>query len=160
MNPKFLLCLAAIILLNPAYRVWGSMVVISVNSTNIQTMPFVLKAEPVDYGKKILFRIIANPKGSPYAPDDNMHFSLAGASLTVYAGSNFISSCSVTGQKVPSNMQGVKEPLADKGVLYEFTVSTNYLPSVEFEIGYVSALHPAIDNYRFALQKFAFPEKP
>ena len=51
-------------------------------------------------------------------------------------------------------MQGVKAPLADKGVLFEFTVSTNYLTSVQFEIGYGSALHPAIDNYRFALQTF------
>jgi hypothetical protein len=48
----------------------------------------------------------------------------------------------------------VKAPLADKGVLFEFTVSTNYLASVQFEIGYGSSLHPAIDNYRFALQTF------
>lgn len=154
MKPKLLLCLAAVILLNPAYRVLGSMVILSVDSTNIQTLPFVVKTEEADYGRKILFRVIADPKGAPYAPEDNMHFSLGRASLSVYDGTNCISSCSVAGQKVPSNMRDVKPPLADKGVLFEFTVGTNYLRSVEFEIGYGSTLHPAIDNYRFALQTF------
>jgi hypothetical protein len=127
----------------------------SVLFSTIQTLPFVVKTEKIDYGKQILFRVVADPKGAPYAPDDNMHFSLGGASLSVYDGTNCISSCSVAGQKVPSNMRDMKPPLADKGVLFEFTVGTNYLRSVEFEIGYGSALHPTIDNYRFALQTFA-----
>jgi hypothetical protein len=154
MKIKIILGLAAVILFNSAYRVLGSMVTISVDSTNIQTLPFVIKTEKIDYGKQIRFSVVADPKGAPYAPDDNMHFSLGGASLSVYDGTNCISSCSVAGQKVPSNMRDVKPPLADKGVLFEFAVGTNYLHSVEFEIGYGSALHPAIDNYRFALQTF------
>ena len=154
MTHKLLLCLAAAILVGPAGRVWGSMVVISVDSTNIQSLPFVVKTHPADSGTSISFRIIADPKGPPYAADDNMHFSLVGASLSVYDGSNCVSSCRIAGEKVPSNMDGVKAPLADKGVLFEFTVATNHLASVQFEIGYVSALHPAIDNYRFALPTF------
>lgn len=154
MTHKILLCFVAAMLVGPAGRVWGSMVVISVDSTNIQSLPFAVKTGPADAGKSILFRIIAAPKGPPYAADDNMHFSLAGASLSVYDGSTCVSSCSIAGQKVPSNMDDVKAPLADKGVLFEFAVDTNHLASVRFEIGYVSALHPAIDNYRFALPTF------
>ena len=162
MKPKIILGLAAVVLLNSACRVLGSMVILSVDSTNIQTMPFVVKSERADYGKSIQFKIIADPKGPPYAPDDSMHFILGGASLSVYESANFItshliSSCSVSGEKVPSYMQDVKPPLAAKGVLFEFKVGTNHLDSVEFEIGYGSTVHPAVDQYRFALQTFVPP---
>jgi len=157
MKPKLILCLAAATLLNPAYRVWGSMVVISVDSTNIQSMPFIVRTDTsgnASSEKSINFYVIADPKGPPYAPDDNMHFSLRGASLSIYDGTNFISSCSVAGGNVPEFMRDVKIPFAKKGVFFSFQVGTNHLDSADFEIGYGSDLHPAIDSYRFALRTF------
>jgi PDZ domain len=149
-----LLYIAAVILFNPAVLLRGSMVVITVDSTNISAKPFIVKTDPTDYGRNILFRIIADPKGPPYAPDDNMHFSLGGASLSTYDGSNCIASCVVASQDVPSNMRDVNVPLPRNAALFEFTVGTNYVNSAVFKIGYGSALHPAIDQYRFALPTF------
>ena len=157
MKIKLLLCLAAATLFNPAYRVWGSMVVISVDSTNIQSMPFVVRTDTsgnASYEKSINFYVIADPKGHPYTPGDNMHFSLDGANLSIYDGTNLVSSCSVAGGKVPSFMQDVNAPFMTNGVFYSFEVGTNHLDSANFEICYGSGIHPAIDCYRFALRTF------
>jgi hypothetical protein len=138
------------------------MVEISVDASSIKSVPFVVYSENADYGKMIIFNIIADPKSGPFSPGDNMHFHLDGASLSVHDGTDFISLCSVTGGKLPSNMQDwLKVPLAEKGiafekgVLFEFTVSPNHLTSVTFEVGYASGLHPALKGYLFDLKTFA-----
>ena len=157
MKSKLILCLAAIILVSPAFRVCGSMVVISVDSTNIQSMPFAVRTDTsgnASFDKSINFYVIADPKGPPYTPGDNMHFSLGGANLSIYDGTNLVSSCSVAGGKVPSFMQDVNAPFMTKGVFYSFEMGTNHLESANFEICYGSGIHPAIDCYRFALRTF------
>lgn len=162
MKLKFLLCIVAILALNHASRVLGSMVVIMVDAANIQTMPFIVRTDRSGNAaedKSINFYVIADPKGHPYQSDDHMHWQLGGARLTIYDGTNFVlsntvSSCSIAGEKVPSFMQDVKSPLAKKGVFYSFEASTNHLASADFEICYGSHLHPAVNCYRFALQPF------
>ena len=144
----------AAFLLSPAGQVFGSMVVTPIDATNIQTMPFVVRAERTDYGQKILFKVIAGrnlPNGSG---GEVMDFSFESATLSVYDGTNFISSCSVAGKKVPADMPHVTASLAERGILFEFTVSTNYLTSSRFEVAYVSGRHPAIMDYTFMLKSF------
>lgn len=147
-----------------AGQAWGSMVVIKVDATNIHTMPFVVRTDRSGnalYNGTMNFSVIANPKGPPYGPADNMHFSLNGAYLSVYGGTNLnsdlVSSCTIAGGKVPRFMRDVKSPLVKNGVFYSFEVSLNRLDSVTFEIWYISDLHPAIQAYRFALRSFAPP---
>lgn len=133
-----------------------------VDATNIQTMPFIVRTDTsgnAAYNNGINFHVIADPKGPPYTPDDNMHFSLGGAMLTIYDSanfhdSNFVSSCTIASGEVPSYMQDIKSPLVKKGAFYEFTVNRNQLTNADFEICYVSRLHPAMDCYRFALPTF------
>ena len=144
----------AAFLLSPLGKVFGSMVIAPVDATNIQTMPFVVRAEKTDYGQKIHFRVIAGRKLSNGNGGEVMDFSFEGATLSVYDGTNFISSCSVAGQKVPADMQRVTASLAESGILFEFAVSTNYLTSSRFEVAYVSGRHPAIADYRFMLKSF------
>src|SRR5258708_7268391 len=106
----------AAFLLSPAWRIFGSMVITPVNATNIQTMPFVVRAEKSDYGQKILFRVIAGrnlPNGSG---GEVMDFSFESATLSAYDGTNFISSCSVAGKKVPADMH-VTASLTESGTL-------------------------------------------
>ena len=45
MKPKFLLCLVVVILLNSLNQALSSMVVIMVDATNIQTMPFIVRTD-------------------------------------------------------------------------------------------------------------------
>jgi hypothetical protein len=171
MNFRLLPCLIALIVLNPASHVFASMTVFMVDATNIKGMPFIVRTDTSGnaiYNKSINFTVIADPAGPPFAPGDymqfSMQFSLGGASLTMYSSSNFmasnfVSSCTVDGQKISSSglsgyLKDLKGPLARKGIVYEFSVSTNQLANADFEISYYSGLHPAINSYRFALQSF------
>jgi hypothetical protein len=144
----------AALLLIPANRLWGSMVLYMVDATNIKDMPFVVVSDTAGYCKGIKFTIIADPKDPPYATNDYMHFHLEGADLSIYDSTNLISSCSVPGWKVPSFLKQIKAPLAEKGVVYEFTVGTNYLASAKFEVSYASGFMPAGNDYEFDLKTF------
>ncbi len=105
----------ALILFNQAWQVFGSMVITPVDATNIQTMPFVVTAEPTDGGKKIVFRVIAGRKLNE-SKGEVMDLSFESATLSAYDGTNFVASCGVAGAKVPADMQHVPTPLAQDGV--------------------------------------------
>jgi hypothetical protein len=139
------------IVLNPAGRIFGGLAVKLVDATNISSMPFLVRTVDADCDKSILFFVIADPNGFN-------GFSLRGAELAVYDGSNLISSSSIRSEKMPANIQDANGSLAKDGVLFQLKVSTNYLNSVDFEISYVSDSMPAQMNYRFMLRTFLNPK--
>jgi hypothetical protein len=153
MRAKIFFCLVLILVGLGCYAE-ASMVVIPVDSTNIQSQPFVVRADTsgnASDDKSINFYVVADPKGPPYPPGDNMHFALGGANLSIYDGTNLVSAASVAGGKVPSFMRDLT---TTNGVFYSFEVGTNHLDSAQFEICYGSEIHPAVDCYRFALRTF------
>jgi hypothetical protein len=145
-KPKIILSLIAGFAFTALTQALGSSVTIPVNATNIQTMPFLVRVEDRDGSKQ--FSIIADPK----AAGEGMY--MGEGSLAIYDGTNAVSSCSVAGHIVPSNMQGVKAPLMERGVLFEFSVATNYLASSQFCVAYYVNGHPAVNFYTFNLKDF------
>jgi hypothetical protein len=147
-------------MLGTVSQVFGSMVVVPVDATHVESMRFIVRTDTAGNASDehaINFNVIADPQGP--APDDSMKWHLSGAHLRVYDGTNFISSqvissCDLPGGPVPSFMQNVKTSSGTNGIFFSFEVSTNHLDSVQFEIWYTSGVHPAIMNYRFALRSF------
>ena len=135
-------------------RAFGLFVVLDVDVTNINTMPFAVRAERTNNDKDILFRVIVARHLPDQAGGEAMKFSFESATLAAYDGTNFISSGSVTGKSVPSDMQGVGSDLAKEGIMFEFVVSTNHLTSSILDVSYVSGRHPEIADYRFRLKTF------
>ncbi len=146
--------LIAIFLFSLVERTFGSKVDTRVDATNIKTLPFFVRAEKTHSGREMVFTVIAGRSLSSAIAGEGMDFSFQTATLSVYDGRHFISSCSVAGEKVPAGMEHVTPSFLQSGVLFEFTVSRNYLTSSKFEVWYVSGRHPAINAYTFMLKSF------
>lgn len=149
MKSKLLLCLALV--LSSGFTAFGVSTIIQVNPTNMASMPFVIKVQ--DEGTSKLFDVIVDPQG--VAGDG--HGASLSAYLEVYDGTNQISSSDIKAGKLPPAMRNIKAPLAERGVLFEFVIATNYLEHSQFNISYQLNDYPAFNGYLFKLKDFAKP---
>ena len=141
MKPKLLLGLALVLSgLFQASSAHAVSMWTQLDTTNLNSQRLVFKIKTEKADDSVRFQIQIEPKSATLSP-------ILDANLTVFDGDKKIVECSV--EKAPR----------DKGVVYEFTVSSKYLAKSQFTFGNMAESNghpmPAGDFYWFYLKDFA-----
>jgi hypothetical protein len=129
-------------------QIFGMEDITMVDATNIQTMPFIVKTDFSILYKTVGFTAIA-------APHASSQLSLGGATLTVYDGTNLVSSSVIAPDNGFVDIVGTNMALAIGGGLFSFDAGASHLADVNFEIDYAVDRETDVMCYRFRLQTFA-----